>query len=75
MNLTNRQAVGVLAVFGVAPAMAQPATRATQVADCASCAAGDQLIVRTPTDPTWLVATLVIGLVIGYLVGRMSKRR
>lgn len=76
MEIRIRNAAGAVLLLTGVPVMAQEASalKATSPANCASCPPPPPSVV-TPTDPTWLVAAFVLGLVVGVVVTKVFGKK
>jgi hypothetical protein len=72
MEIRIKTVTGAVMLLSGVPAMAQEvaALKASTAAGCASCPPVPASI-ATPGDPTWFVAGLVTGLVVGFIAAKV----
>lgn len=76
MELRTRNTTGAALLLLWLPVYAQEATSAKKpvVAACASCPAGDSVVVVSG-DPTWLIASFVAGIIVGVVLTKLLSAK
>jgi hypothetical protein len=72
MELRIRNAAGAVMLLSGLPALAQEtsALKASTVAGCASCPPNHPNV-ATPSDPTWFIAGVIVGVGLGFLAAKV----
>lgn len=76
MEIRIRNATGTVLLFSGFPAVAQEAAaqKASTTANCASCPVV-HAAAEIPSDPTWFIAGLATGLVLGFVAGKVFSNK
>ncbi len=76
MELRIRSAAGAVMLLSGIPAFSQEAAalKASTVAACASCPPNSPNV-ATPSDPTWFIAGVIVGVALGFLAAKVFSNK